>query len=260
MTLLDAALIFFAAAVGGGLNAIAGGGSFITVSTLIFINVPATLASSTNALALWPGSISSAVALRNELKDQKQNVIFFGITSLAGGIGGALLLIRTPDDTFVKLLPFFMLFATLMFVYGNTLTKSLRERLTHSGKQSNIWLVGVLVIQFVIAIYGGYFGGGLGILLLGTMSLMDMKDIHRMNGLKAVLAVLINGAAVATFAIRNYISWQHALVMIVGAIIGGYFAAYYARKLNPLYVRRFVIIVGGTITIYFFLKYNLGIL
>ncbi|MBI5713972.1 MAG: sulfite exporter TauE/SafE family protein [Chloroflexi bacterium] len=172
--------------------------------------------------SLWPGSISSAIALRKELSDQKQNVIFFGITSLAGGVTGALLLIRTPNDTFVKLLPFFMLFATLMFVYGNTLTKSLRERLTQSGKPSKVWLAGVLVLQYIIATYGGYFGGGLGILLLGTLSLMEMKDIHRMNGLKAVLAVLINGAAVVTFTIRNYISWQHALVMIAGAIIGGY--------------------------------------
>ena len=260
MTITDAVLIFFAAVLGGGLNAIAGGGSFITVPTLIFVNVPATLASATNALSLWPGSISSAIALRNELSDQKQNVIFFGVTSLAGGVTGALLLIRTPNDTFVKLLPFFMLFATLMFVYGNTLTKSLRERLTQSGKPSKVWLAGVLVLQYIISTYGGYFGGGLGILLLGTMSLMDMKDIHRMNGLKAVLAVLINGAAVVTFAIRNYISWQHALVMIVGAIIGGYVTAHYARRLNPIYVRRFVIIVGCVITIYFFLKYNVGVL
>jgi len=260
MTITDAVLIFFAAVLGGGLNAIAGGGSFITVPTLIFVNVPATLASATNALSLWPGSISSAIALRNELSDQKQNVIFFGVTSLAGGVTGALLLIRTPNDTFVKLLPFFMLFATLMFVFGNTLTKSLRERLTQSGKPSKVWLAGVLVLQYIISTYGGYFGGGLGILLLGTMSLMDMKDIHRMNGLKAVLAVLINGAAVVTFAIRNYISWQHALVMIVGAIIGGYVTAHYARRLNPIYVRRFVIIVGCVITIYFFLKYNVGVL
>jgi len=259
MTILDAVLIFLAAIVGGGLNAIAGGGSFITVPILIFVSVPATLASATNALALWPGSLSSAVALRKELNDQKQNVIFFGLTSLAGGVTGALLLIRTPNDTFVKLLPFFMLFATLMFVYGNTLTKNLRERLTQSGKHSLVWLAGVLAIQYVIATYGGYFGGGLGILLLGTMSLMDMKDIHRMNALKAVLAVLINGAAVVTFVLRNYISWSHALVMVVGAIIGGYMVAHYARKLNPLYVRRFVIIVGYVITIYFFLKYNLGV-
>jgi uncharacterized membrane protein YfcA len=147
-----------------------------------------------------------------------------------------------------------------MFVYGNALTKNLRERLTQSGKHSIVWLAGVLAIQYVIATYGGYFGGGLGILLLGTMSLMDMKDIHRMNGLKAVLAVLINGAAVVTFVLRNYISWGHALVMVVGAIIGGYMVAHYARKLNPLYVRRFVIFVGCAITIYFFLHYNLQLL
>lgn len=259
MTFLDALLIFFAAMLGGGLNAVAGGGSFITVPALIFVNVHATLASATNALALWPGAVSSIMAYRKELNDQRQSIIFFGLTSLAGGVVGALLLIRTPDDTFVKILPFFMLFATLMFVYGSSLTKNLRERLSHAGQPSKIWLGGVLVLQFVIATYGGYFGGGLGILLLGTMSLMEMKDIHRMNALKAVLQILINGAAVVTFILRNFISWPHALVMVFGALIGGYAAASFARKLNPLYVRRFVIIVGCVITVYFFLKYNLGI-
>jgi uncharacterized membrane protein YfcA len=152
-----------------------------------------------------------------------------------------------------------MFFAVVMFVYGNNLTKSLRDRLSSSGKPSNIWLAGVLSLQFLVATYGGYFGGGLGILLLATMSLIEMKDIHRMNALKAVLQILINGAAVVTFVLRNFISWQHALVMVVGALLGGYIVASTARTLNPLYVRRFVIVVGCVITIYFFLKYNLAV-
>jgi uncharacterized membrane protein YfcA len=172
-----------------------------------------------------------------------------GITSLAGGLAGALLLVRTSDSSFLRVLPWLMLIAAATFTFGNRLRRALSpDHASHPG------LAVVVIIQLVIAIYGGYFGGGMGIMMLATMALAGMTNIHEMNGLKSFLGVSINGVALATFIISGAISWKYGALMAVGATLGGYLTAFFARKIDSRYIRRFVIVVGWVMTVYFFVR------
>ncbi len=252
MTLPEILLLFISAVLGGTLNSVAGGGSFLTFPALIFTNVPPIQANATNTVALWPGSVASTGAYRRELAQQRRGLFFFLITiSLIGGGLGAVLLISTSQSTFIHLLPYLLLMATLLFTFSSPIIKRLRIRSLKKERLSRTALVGVAIVQFIISIYGGYFGGGIGILMLATLALMGMDDIHAMNALKTVLASCINGIATVTFIIEGKVVWPEALLMMVGAIVGGYGGAYYARKINQKWIRFFVIIVGFSMTIYF---------
>lgn len=261
MPFLHLLLLFVAAILGGILNSVAGGGSFVTFPALIYVNTPAIQANATSTLALWPGSLAAAWALRKELLKQNMPLLLvLGITSFVGGTSGAILLLKTPQTTFEFLIPFLLLAATLLFAVSPWLTARLRERAKGRQKEgetlqfSRKGLVGIALLQLVIAVYGGYFGGGIGILMLATLGMMGMENIHEMNAIKNPLAACINGVAVVTFVIAGAIIWFSALLMIVGAIVGGFGGAYYARKLDSRLVRAFVILVGCIMTIYFFLK------
>lgn len=276
MTFTAGVLLFIAAMLGGTLNAVAGGGSFITVPSLIFAGVLPVEANTTSTVALWPGAVASITAYRRELaKLNRVVVLTLGLTSLVGGILGALLLLSTSQNTFLYLLPYLMLVATLLFVLSPRITKFLRTRAEAHQNQHTLYdshkiadktstvswrsLIVIAVIQMIIAIYGGYFGGGIGIMILASLGIMGMENIHEMNGLKTVLQAAINGVAVITFIIRGAVVWLPALVMIAGAIAGGFGGAYFARKLDARVIRAFVILVGTSMTIYFFLR-SLGIL
>jgi len=237
-------LLFVAAAIGGALNAVAGGGSFLTLPALILAGVSPVAANATSTLALWPASLSSTFAYRRDIKASRRWMAALGATSVAGGLAGALLLVRTSDSSFLRLLPWLMLIAAATFTFGH----KLRRADWHPG------LAVVVVVQFFIATYGGYFGGGMGIMMLATMALAGMTDIHEMNGLKSFLGVAINGVALATFILSGSITWKYGLMMAVGATIGGYATAFVARKLDARYVRWFVIVIGWVMTIYFFWK------
>jgi uncharacterized membrane protein YfcA len=262
MTLPQVCLLFIAALLGGTINSVAGGGSFIGFPALLFTGVPAIQANATNTVALWPGVVASAGAYRQELAKQPRSLLLIlGGTSLIGGVLGALLLLRTPQRTFTLLIPPLLLMATLLFALSPRLTALLRQRraargqAAHSLSDEKLPLGRLLLVSFfqlIIATYGGYFGGGIGILMLATLGLMGMENIHEMNGLKTLLAGLINGVAVVTFVVAGAIFWPQALLMIVGAVIGGYGGAYYARKIDQRWVRLFVILVGVGMTIYFF--------
>jgi uncharacterized protein len=252
-------LLFLAAAVGGALNAVAGGGSFLTLPALIVAGVSPVVANATSTLALWPASLSSTLAYRRELRSSRQWLIALGLTSVLGGLAGALLLVRTSDDAFLRLLPWLMLVAAATFTFGNKLRPAPKDAAapSHPFEHGAVWrpaLLGVILAQLLIATYGGYFGGGMGIMMLATMALAGMTNIHEMNGLKSFLGVAINGFALATFILTGTISWRYGLAMAVGATLGGYLTAAFARKLDPRYVRWFVIIVGWVMTIYFFAR------
>ncbi len=255
MTLPNILLLFCAAVLGGTLNAVAGGGSFFTFPSLIFAGVPPIPSNATSTVALWPGSVASVGAYRRELAEQNRVLVIVLVgTSLIGGILGAILLLRTPASTFVVLLPYLLLAATLLFTFSGAITKRLRMRARgKEEKLSSGSLVGIALAQLVIAVYGGYFGGGIGILMLATLAMMGMDNIHVMNALKTVLTSCINGVAVVTFIIAGAVFWPQAIIMIIGAVIGGYGGAYYARKIEQKWVRLFVMIVGFGLTIYFFL-------
>jgi uncharacterized membrane protein YfcA len=255
MTFLQGLVLFVAAILGGTLNSVAGGGTFITLPSLLFTGVLPITANATSTVALWPGSIASVWAYREELVKQRRSIVLLlSGTSLIGGVLGAELLLSTSQSTFVKLLPYLLLVATVLFALSGPITTRLRSKALKGGRQSWLTLVGIAILQLIISIYGGYFGGGIGILMLATLGLMGMENIHEMNAMKTLLTTFINGVAVIIFVIRGVVVWPQAILMVVGAIIGGYAGAYFARKIDQRWVRGFVIVVGVSMTIYFFLR------
>lgn len=248
-------ILFLLAVVGGTLNSVAGGGSFFTFPALIFVGIPAIAANASNTVALWPGSVASMWAYRHEITQQKRSFLILMVsTSLIGGIIGAQLLLHTPASIFQGLIPYLLLLATLLFALSGPITTRLRMRNVGKVRLSPSTLIAVAIAQLIIATYGGYFGGGIGILMLATLAMMGMEDIHVMNGLKTALASCINGVAVVIFIFARAVVWPETILMIVGAIIGGYGGAYYARKVNPNLIRGFVIVVGFAMSAYFFIN------
>jgi uncharacterized protein len=248
----QAILLFVAGVLGGVLNAVAGGGSFVAFPALLFTGVPPIPANATNSLALWSGVTASGGAYRNQLDVPRRVLLPLLITSVIGGLLGALLLLRTPAQTFMKVLPWLMLGATLLFVFGQRLSAGRPSSVGRDATAAAILVASVL--ELAVAVYGGYFGGGVGIVNLAMLAAIGMTDIHAMNALKSVLGSAINGVATIAFIIARAVYWPQALVMIVGAVIGGYFGAHYAQKLPQNWVRGFVILVGAGMTIYFFAK------
>jgi uncharacterized membrane protein YfcA len=247
VTLATYGLLFVAAAIGGAINSVAGGGSFVAFPALLFAGVPAVPANATNTIALWPGSVASAVAYRRELRDVRRELVPLGAASLVGGVAGSILLLRTSDHTFVLLIPWLLLFATMLFSFGGVVTRRLR-----TGAQASLGVA--IAAQLFIGVYGGYFGGGIGIMMLAVLSLLGMTDIHRMNSLKAVLGTLVNGVAVVAFVIAGAVAWAPGAVMIVGGVVGGYAGAAIARQVDPGLVRKLVLAVAWSMTGYFFLR------
>jgi uncharacterized membrane protein YfcA len=245
VSIAQGVLLFFAALVGGGLNSVAGGGSFVAFPALLLTGVPAVPANATNTIALWPAAVASAAAYRRELADQRREALPLGAAALAGGLVGSLLLLRTKESTFVLLVPWLLLFATALFTFGAPLAKRV------TGGRRVPLSIGVGV-QLVISVYGGYFGGGMGIMMLAVFTLLGMTHIHRMNALKNVLGTLINGVAVVAFVIAGVVRWAPGIVMIAGGIAGGYFGAAAARRVDPKRVRTGVVVVAWTMTTYFF--------
>jgi uncharacterized membrane protein YfcA len=267
LTLLQVVVVFVAAMLAGAQNSVAGGGSFILFPTLLKIGLPSIannirpsiIANTTNTVALWPGSVASVAAYRDELRQTKQNILALAIVSVVGGLIGSVLLLGTTNATFNALLPFLMLVATLLFAFGNRLSALARAN-THNLKLPP-WTLSALVLtmQFVTAIYGGFFGAGIGIVMLAVLALWGMTNIHEMNGIKTVLATCINGVSVLYFISQGQVAWPDVLWMIVGAVIGGYGGARIARQINPLHVRRFITGIAVLLTIYFFAHAYLGV-
>jgi uncharacterized membrane protein YfcA len=239
-------LVALVAAAAGAQNAVAGGGTFLTFPTLLFAGLPARLANGTSTVGLWPASLAGTLAFRGDLRHERRTLVLFGAVSLVGGLAGALLLLFTPERTFRGLVPWLLLVATLVFALGPLATKRLRAR----GLHAPLWLL--VVVQLAVAIYGGYFGAGIGILMLAALALLGMDDIHAMNGLKNLLAALINGVAVVTFVVAGLVEWPVALVMVAGSVVGGYAGARVSKRIDARYVRAFIITVGAVLSVYYF--------
>jgi uncharacterized membrane protein YfcA len=174
------------------------------------------------------------------------------ITSLIGGLVGALLLLKTPSRTFLRVVPWLMLAATLLFIFGKKLAGNRPSSVSYDA--TNRAIATASVFELVVATYGGYFGGGVGIINLAMLAAIGVVDIHEMNALKSVLGTVINGTAVVALVIARAIYWPQALVTTTGAVVGGYFGAHYAQKLPQSWIRGFVIAVGAAMTVYFFAK------
>lgn len=244
--------LFVAGALGGALNAVAGGGSFVAFPALLFVGVPPIPANATNTIALWTGVTASGGAYRNRLDVPKRVMVPLLATSLIGGLAGAMLLLKTPAHTFMKVLPWLMLGATLLFVFGKKLARGRASSVARDATTAAI--IGASIFELFVAVYGGYFGGGVGIVNLAMLAAVGMTDIHAMNALKSVLGIVINGVAAVAFVVARAVYWPQAIAMIAGAVAGGYFGAHYAQKLPQLWIRRFVIAVGFSMTAYFFVK------
>lgn len=242
--------LFVAGFLGGTMNAVAGGGSFISFPALLFTGVPPIPANATNTFALWVGTAASGGAYRKRLTVTKRVLIPLGLACTAGGLAGAFLLIHTPGQTFLKVLPWLMLGATLLFAFGQRLTRGLSARVFHEATTAA--LVTAVIVELIIATYGGYFGGGIGIMNLAMFAALGMTDIHAMNALKVVLGSVINGVATVTFIVTGAVVWVPAAVMTAGAFVGGYGGAHYAQKLPQSWIKRFVICVGAMMSTYFF--------
>ena len=252
MTLQQAIFLFFAGGIGGAINAVAGGGSFVAFPALLFTGVPPVPANATNTLALWVGTTASGGAYRKQLNIERRVMVPLLVTSVIGGVAGAFLLIKTPAQTFLRVLPWLLLGATLLFAFGKHLTGRISAGI--SRESSNAAVTGAAIFELVVAVYGGYFGGGVGIINLAMLAALGMTDIHAMNKLKVILGSVINGVATVAFIATGFILWPQAGVMTAGAILGGYGSAHYAQKLPQSWIRGFVILVGTMMTIYFFVR------
>ena len=218
---------------------------------LLFTGVPPIPANATNTLALWVGTTASGGAYPQKLNIPRRIIIPLVVTSVVGGLAGAFLLIKTPAQTFLHVLPWLLLGATLLFAFGKHLTGRISAGISHDA--SNASVTGASIFELVVAVYGGYFGGGIGIMNLAMLAALGMTDIHAMNKLKVILGGVINGAATLTFIATGAILWPQGIVMTLGAILGGVSSAHFAQKLPQSWVRAFVILVGTAMTIYFFI-------
>jgi uncharacterized protein len=244
-------LLLALAAFGSGIvNALAGGGAFLTFPTLLAAGLPAIDANASSTVALLPGQFVSAWTSRDLLKSMspewRRDLISLSIISLVGGLIGALLLIATPSTAFSALVPWLLLFATVVFAGGPFLT----------GVGARQWLnpFSIKLVQAAIAIYGGYFGGGVGILMLAALAFYGMRDIRGMNAMKIVLSGMMNVTAAVIFAFSGRVHWLETSVMMVGAMAGGFVGAKAGAFLPTIMVRIFVIAVGAILTVYFFIK------
>jgi uncharacterized membrane protein YfcA len=245
-------LVFLAACGGGAINSVAGGGTLITVPTLIWLGIPAINANATSTVALWPGSLSGAWGFRREMAQADRRVYALVVPSLIGGLTGAILLNHTPPDVFERLIPLLILFATCLFMLQDRLQQHFDLTALHHARSH--WLSWTMLFQLLVGIYGGYFGAGIGIMMLAALSLMGHTDIHQMNGLKNLLAVVINGVAIVYLAFTDLIIWNDALLMATGATVGGLLGARTARRVGRPVVRRVVVVVGFAMALSMFLR------
>ncbi len=260
MSLEHWAFLFVAAFLAGTVNSVAGGGSFISFPALLFTGMAPIAANATNTAAVWPGTVASTFAYRNAFTPHARRLIVpLFVVGIIGGVLGARVLLITPQNTFLHLIPWLLLAATLLFLFSGPITTWIRKRAGHNPndgtKAPPLLMVAGLAIELVVAMYVGYFGAGAGILFLSLLAILGIDDIHAMNGMKTLLVSVVNGVAIVTFVIAHVIVWPQALVMLVGAIAGGYGGAHYAQKMNPQHVRWIVIGVGFAMSIYFFIRY-----
>lgn len=245
MDIWQEAVIAAAAFAAGFINSIAGGGTLVSFPALVWMGRDPVLANATSTVALWPGSLAGLYGFRRELKGGRRWLLLFGAPSLAGGVVGAALLLRTPSETFARLIPFLLLFATILIALQEPASRRLRrDDADETENPTRAWQAGAIVFQFLVGVYGGYFGAGIGILMLAALGLLGFHDIHRMNGLKNFLAICINGVAALYFTLSGAVIWTDVLVMTTAAIAGGYTGARLAYRLGRRFVRAFVIAIG----------------
>jgi uncharacterized membrane protein YfcA len=245
MTAGQIALLVASSAGAGVMNAMAGGGTILTYPALLFLGESPITANATSTVALLPGAAASLYGYRREVAEHREWLKTLFLPSLLGGALGAVLLLRTPAKAFAHLAQFLILFATILFMAQGAVARwaksTGRER---TAERSRGRLVSAVLYQFGVGIYGGYFGAGIGILMLAVLGFLGLSDIHAANGIKNFFGMCINGVAAGYFIFRGAVHWPAALIMIAGAIAGGYFGAGFARRIGREKARAAVVVIG----------------
>lgn len=239
----EAVAIAAAAFAAGMINSVAGGGTLVSFPVLVWAGRDAVLANATSTVALWPASLAGVFGFRREFEGGGwRDVAVLAAPSLAGGVLGAVLLLKTPPGVFARLVPFLILLATGLIMLQEPLSKRLKR--AEGQRPSRAWWAGAMVFQFVVGIYGGYFGAGIGILMFASLMLLGFTDVYRMSAVKNFLAVLINGVAAFYFVFAGAVVWADVLLMMAASIAGGYLGVRLAYRLGRRFVRVFVIVIG----------------
>ena len=247
MSLTELVILVAAAFAAGMINSIAGGGTLITFPVLIWLGLDPKIANATSTVALWPGLFGGLFGYRRELENSSRILFRLGLTSVIGGAVGAWLLIFTPSPLFARLVPFLILFATLLFMAQGPITRRFRVQPIVAEPKAS-WWIGAMVFQFFSSMYGGYFGAGNGILMLAAMGILGLTDINRANGIKNFLGICINSIAVLSFALSRLVIWPVAFVMAGAALVGGYAGAHIAVRVRQVIIRRAIVAIGFVIT------------
>ena len=250
MTAADAVLIAVAGFLAGGVNAVAGGGSLISFPALVASGLPTLDANVTNTTAVWPGYLGSAVAYRSELADQRPRLRRLGVTAVLGGAAGSVLLLAAPDAVFDAVVPFLVLFGSLLLLAQPRIGAYVLARAATARRDA----VQLHAAVFVAAVYGAYFGGGLGVILLAVLGIFVADHLQRLNALKSAMSLIINTIALAAFALFGPVHWLSVAIVAPASLAGGYVGGRAARRLSPDALRVTVVVFGIVVAVWLFLR------
>lgn len=245
-------LLFAAGLLGGMINSLAGGGSFVIFPALLFAGVPPVLANASNTYACLPGYVSGAIGYWRHIAPHRSKLVGYSIVGLVGGYLGAEALMRISDAQFAVIIPWLMAFAVTIYIFGGRINRWMASRSSGSRHAARAGAVGLMLLLLAISFYGGFFNAGLGIVLLAWLALAGYSDVHAMNGLKLLISVVVSVAAVVRFAMTGSIAWVEGSVALAGAVVGGFAAAYFSHLVPAKVIRGFVIVYGIGLTLYFF--------
>jgi uncharacterized protein len=253
MDSIEILALLFAAIAAGAINSVAGGGTLVTFPVLLLFGTSPVIANATSTLALMLGTAGSLFSYRRHLTEVKPWLKRFLPVSLLGGLIGSVLLTRTNDEVFAKLVPFLILFSTILFLAQGTFRRfSLKAASGDPPVHQSV--VGAIIFQFAVAVYGGYFGAGIGILMLASLGFIGLTNIYEMNALKTILGALINLVAVGWFIVMDIIDWPRALIMTAGALGGYFLGAHFAQRISQRAVRLLITAIGFVIAAVTFYK------
>jgi uncharacterized protein len=249
-----------AAFLAGVLNAVAGGGSFLSFPALLGMNILPIQANATNTVAIWPGQLTSVAAYREDVRKNLRAALLMGLAGLLGGTAGAVVLLNTPQKTFMHLVPWLLLFAASTFAVSGPVARALerlkfkRHASAGSGEVHAPQRLPLFVATIVVSCYVGYFGAGAGFLFMTMLALLGYEDIHAINALKVVANVLANGIAFAIFIVDGQVVWRFCVAAMVAAAIGGYVSASLARRVPQTVLRGLVVVIGLSMAAWFFVR------
>ena len=250
--------VIVASFLAGALNAVAGGGSFLSFPAMLSVGLGPIQANATNTVAVWPGQLTSIVGYYSEVKKHRALAFKMALAGLIGGSVGAIILLNTPAKTFLDLVPWLLLFAALVFALSGPVMKLIERRRgirvvdpdSQTGKERNYWPL--VIATMVVCFYIGYFGAGAGFLIISLLSIFGFQDLNEMNAMKVVSTTMANGMACILFAFSGKVEWRYCLAAMVTCAIGGYLSARLAQRLNPAFLRGLVVAIGLGMAAYFF--------